>query len=61
MLGCVLSLLLCRSFSSCGRQGLLSAAVCGLLIAAASLFVEHGLYGEQAQWVWLMGLRAQAQ
>ena len=32
-----------RAFSSCGEQGLLFVAVCGLLIAAASLVVEHGL------------------
>ena len=31
------------SVSSCGKQGLLSAAVRGLLIAMASLFAEHGL------------------
>ena len=29
------------AFSSCGEQGLLSLAVCGLLIAVASLVVEH--------------------
>ena len=32
-----------RAFSSCGEQGLLSIAVCGLLIAVASLVAEHGL------------------
>ena len=32
-----------RAFSSCGEQGLLFVAGCGLLIAVASLFVEHGL------------------
>ena len=32
-----------RAFSSCGEQGLLFVAVCGLLIAVASLVVEHGL------------------
>ena len=31
------------AFSSCGEQGLLSLAVCGLLIAVASLVAEHGL------------------
>ena len=31
-----------RAFSSCGEWGLLFVAVCGLLIAVASL-VEHGL------------------
>ena len=32
-----------RAFSSCGERGLLLVAVCGLLIAVASLAVEHGL------------------
>ena len=32
-----------RAFSSCGEQGLLFVAVCGLLIAVASLAAEHGL------------------
>ena len=32
-----------RAFSSCGEQGLLFVVVCGLLIAVASLAVEHGL------------------
>ena len=32
-----------RAFSSCGEQGLLFVAVCGLLIVVASLVVEHGL------------------
>ena len=32
-----------RAFSSCGEWGLLFAAVRGLLIAVASLVVEHGL------------------
>ena len=32
-----------RAFSSCGEQGLLSVAVLRLLIAVASLVVEHGL------------------
>ena len=31
------------AFSSCGERGLLFVAVCGLLIAMASLVVEHGL------------------
>ena len=30
-------------FSSCGEQGLLFVAVCGLLTAVASLVAEHGL------------------
>ena len=32
-----------RAFSSCGERGLLFLAVHGLLIAVASLVVEHGL------------------
>ena len=32
-----------RAFSSCGERGLLFIAVRGLLIAVASLVVEHGL------------------
>ena len=31
------------AFSGCGERGLLFVAVCGLLIAVASLVVEHGL------------------
>ena len=31
------------AFSSCGEWGLLFVAVCRLLIAVASLVVEHGL------------------
>ena len=31
------------AFSSCGERGLLFLAVCGLLIAVASLVAEHGL------------------
>ena len=31
------------AFSSCGEWGLLFIAVCELLIAVASLVVEHGL------------------
>ena len=31
------------AFSSCGEWGLLFVAVCGLLIAVASLVAEHGL------------------
>ena len=41
--GCVGSLLLHMAFSSCGEQGLLFVAVHGLLIAVASVVVEHGL------------------
>ena len=32
-----------RAFSSCGEWGLLFVAVRGILIAVASLVVEHGL------------------
>ena len=32
-----------RAFSSCSERGLLFVAVRGLLIAVASLVVEHGL------------------
>ena len=32
-----------RAFSSCGKRGLLFVVVHGLLIAVASLVVEHGL------------------
>ena len=40
----VLGLCCCvRAFSSCGERELLFVAVCGLLIAVASLVAEHGL------------------
>ena len=32
-----------QAFSSCSKRGLLFVVVCGLLIAVASLPVEHGL------------------
>ena len=32
-----------RAFSSCSERGLLFIAMCGLLIAVASLVAEHGL------------------
>ena len=32
-----------RAFSSCGQQGLLFVAGCGLLTAVASLVAEHSL------------------
>ena len=41
--GCVGSSLLRAAFSSCGERGLLFIAVHGLLIAVASLVVEHEL------------------
>ena len=40
---CIGSSLLRVAFSSCGERGLLFVAVCRLLIAVASLVVEHGL------------------
>ena len=33
-----------QAFSSCGEQGLLFVVMCRLLIAVASLVVDHGLY-----------------
>ena len=36
------------AFSSCSEQGLLFVAVCRLLVAVASLAVEHRLQGTQA-------------
>ena len=40
----VLGLCCCtQAFSNWGKQGLLFVVVCGLLIAVASLVVEHGL------------------
>ena len=50
-----------QAFASCSKQGLLFVAVCRLLIAVASLVVEHGLQGVRAQQLWLAGSRAQAQ
>ena len=38
-----------RAFSSCSERGLLFVALRGLLIAVASLAVEHGLYARQLQ------------
>ena len=35
--------------SSCGERGLLFLAMCGLLIAVASLVVEHGLQAHVLQ------------
>ena len=48
-----------QAFSSCGERGLLFLAVHGLLIAVASLVVEHGGCRVQAQWLWRTGLVAQ--
>ena len=56
------------AFSSCGERGLLFIQVHGLLIAVASLVLEHGLQvhglhscGTWAQQLWLVDSRAQAQ
>ena len=38
-----------QAFSSCGEQGLLFVAVCGLLIAVASLCCRARALGVQAQ------------
>ena len=46
----VLGLRCCvRAFSSCGEQGLLFVAVCGLLIVVASLVAEYGLQARGLQ------------
>ena len=46
----VLGLRCCaRAFSSCGELGLLFVTVHGLLIAVASLVVEHGLWVPRLQ------------
>ena len=50
-----------RAFSSCGERGLLFLEVHGLLIAVASLIVEHRLQARGPQQLWLAGSRAQAQ
>ena len=49
------------AFSNCGERGLLFLAVCGLLIAVASLVEEHRLYVHRLQQLWLESSRAQAQ
>ena len=41
--GCIGSFCCMQAFSNCGKRGLLFIVVCGLLIAVASLVVEHGL------------------
>ena len=53
-----------RAFSSCGERGLLFIEVHGLLIAVASTGsrrVGFSSCGTQAQQLWLLGSRAQAQ
>ena len=44
-----------RAFSSCGERELLFVAVCGLLIAVASLVAEHGLQSHGLQQLWHVG------
>ena len=52
----VLGLCCCTwAFSSCGKQGLLFIAVCGLLIVVASLVAEHGLQTHELQQLWHTG------
>ena len=46
--GCAVSSLLCGLFSSYGKQELLFIAVCGFLIAEASLVAKLRLQGSQA-------------
>ena len=46
----------CGGFSPCGARAL--AAVCELLIAVASVLVEHGLWGMRASAVVAGGLRS---
>ena len=45
-----------HTFSSCGEQGLLSVAVCGLLIAVTSLVVERRFEGAWTSAVAAYGL-----
>lgn len=52
-------LLLCGLSSHCGSKDYSLVAMCGLLIAVASLVVEHGLCLGLPQ-LWLLGFRAQA-
>ena len=44
-----------RAFFSCGKWGLLFIAVRRLLIALASLVVEHGLQAHRLQQLWHVG------
>ena len=47
---------LAQAFSSCGEWGLLFIAVHGILMAVASLVVEHGLKANGLQQLWPTGL-----
>ena len=46
------------TFSSCVERGLLFVAVCGVLIAVASLVAECGLQARRLQQLWHTGLAA---
>ena len=47
---CLAFVVLCGLFlASCGKQGLLFLAVCGLLIMVASLVAEHGIQAQGGQ------------
>ena len=59
--GYVGSSLLHAAFSSSSERGLLFVVVRGLLIAVASLAVEHGLQACRLQQLWLTGSIVQAQ
>lgn len=52
----VLDLCYCVDFLSLWQQGLLSAAMCGLLIAVASLSWEMGSTARWLPQLWLLGL-----
>ena len=54
------SWLLLGLFSSCGKWGLLSSAVHGLLIVVVSLVAERGFSVRGLQQLQLPGFRAQA-
>ena len=47
-----------QAFPSCGKHGLLSRWVPGLLIAVAAPAVEHGLQGTRASVVVAPGLQS---
>ena len=46
------------AFSSCGNQGLLFIALCGLLLAVVSLVPEHKLWVHELHQLWCLGLIA---
>ena len=45
-----------QTFSSCVSGGYTLAAVCGLLIAVASLVEDYWLKARELQWLWYMNL-----